>query len=287
MFEKILVPTDFSGYAKKTLECISRFPQVHEVILFHVIDATHYSRHGWEREPQVENAKILLEEEKEILEKWGIQVQTRVRVITEGEIYGAILDLAEKEKVSLTVMGSRGRSLIQGLLLGSVSAGVLRHGKTHQMIIRHMVLEEISEKAFDRFCPGILRRVLFPTDFSPPAGAALEILKTLEGLGEVILVHVISRGETRAEIQSSLEDAKKKLGVIAKDLLDAGLMVRTHIRLGRPPDEINLLAEEDNASLIVISSHGKTMFQEMLVGSTTLGTAIHAKRPLLVIRYSH
>lgn len=287
MFGKILVPTDFSGYAKKTLECISRFPQVHEVILFHVIDATHYSRHGWEREPQVENAKILLEEEKEFLEKWGISVQTRVRVITDGEIYGAILALAEKEKISLIVMGSRGRGLIQGLLLGSVSAGVLRHGKTHLIIIRHTVLEEIAEKAFDRFCPGILSRVVFPTDFSPPAGAALELLKTLDGLGEVVLVHVISRGETHAEIQFSLEDAKEKLGVLEKDLHDAGLMVKTHIRLGRPPDEINLLAEEDNASLIVMSSHGKTMFQEMLVGSTTLGTAIHAKRPLLVIRYSH
>jgi len=285
MFEKILVPTDFSGSAKKTLECISRFPQVHEIILLHIVDATHHSRHGWIHEPHVEKARILLEEEKEFLEKWGLTVQTRVQVITSGEVYMAILDLADKEKVSLIVMGSRGRGLIQGLLLGSVSAGVLRHGKANLMIIRHMVLEEITEKTFDRFCPGILSRVLFPTDFSPPAGAALTLLKNIEGLEEVILLHVISRGETKEEIRFLIEDAKKKLDMLKKDLIDSGLSVRTHVRLGRPPDEINHLAEEAGVSMIVMSAHGKNMFQEMLIGSTTLGSAIHAKRPLLVIRY--
>ena len=54
---------------------------------------------------------------------------------------------------------------------------------------------------------------------------------------------------------------------------------------GDLPDEINLLADEVSASLIAMSSHGKTMVQEMLVGSTTLETAIHARMPLLVIRY--
>ena len=146
MFEKILLPTDLSGHAKKTIECVSRFPWIKEIILLHVVDATQYSHHGWVHEPEVENAKILLGEEKEFLEKSGLIVQTRVQVITGGEVYGAILDLAEKEKVSLIVMGSHGRGLIRGLLLGSVSAGVLRHGKTHQMIVRHTVFEEISGK---------------------------------------------------------------------------------------------------------------------------------------------
>jgi hypothetical protein len=38
VFEKILLATDFSAYAEKTLECIAGFPEAREVILFHVAE---------------------------------------------------------------------------------------------------------------------------------------------------------------------------------------------------------------------------------------------------------
>lgn len=38
MFEKVLFATDFSDYAKKTLDCIAGFPGIAEVILLHVLE---------------------------------------------------------------------------------------------------------------------------------------------------------------------------------------------------------------------------------------------------------
>ncbi|RPI39729.1 MAG: universal stress protein [Methanoregulaceae archaeon] len=62
------------------------------------------------------------------------------------------------------------------------------------------------------------------------------------------------------------------------------LSVRVHIRLGRPTDEIVSLVEAEDISLILMSSHGKGFLTRLIVGSTTLGVAIHSKKPLMVIR---
>jgi len=39
MFEKVLVPTDFSRYALKMLDCIGEIPGPREVVLLNVVDA--------------------------------------------------------------------------------------------------------------------------------------------------------------------------------------------------------------------------------------------------------
>jgi nucleotide-binding universal stress UspA family protein len=63
-----------------------------------------------------------------------------------------------------------------------------------------------------------------------------------------------------------------------------GLSIKIHIRLGGPPDEIISLSDTDDISLILMSSHGKGLLTELLIGSTTLGVAIHTNRPLMNIR---
>jgi len=284
MFGKVLVPTDFSEYAKKTIVCLTRIPGIHEIVLLHVFDATHYTKHGWTHQAHVENARIKLEEEKKFLEHLGFVVKVTVDVITSGDISTAILRKADCENVSSIIIGSRGRSLVKGLLLGSVSADILRHGKTDLLIFRHSLAGDLEGTAFSRFCPGIFTRVLFPTDFSEPARKALLSLKKIEGLGEVHLLHVVTKGETHKEIEVNVQDATKKLEDIKTDLTGAGITVKTNIRLGRPTDEILILADAEDISLILMSSHGKGLLTELLVGSTTLGVAIHANRPLMVIR---
>jgi nucleotide-binding universal stress UspA family protein len=181
-------------------------------------------------------------------------------------------------------MGSRGRGLIKGLLLGSVSADVLRYGKTHLLLLRNDLAGELEGAVFNRFCPGIFLRVLYPTDFSEPAEKALSFIKELEGLGEVHVLNVVTKGETQEEVESNVYEATKKLEEIKSDLAGAGLSVKIHIRLGRPTDEILSIAEGEDISLILMSSHGKGFLTGLIVGSTTLGVAIHTNKPLMVIR---
>jgi nucleotide-binding universal stress UspA family protein len=67
----------------------------------------------------------------------------------------------------------------------------------------------------------------------------------------------VTTGETRKDIASNVLEAPKKPGEIKPNLTGAGLSVKIHIPLGRQPDEIINLADAENISLILMSSHGK------------------------------
>src|SRR5512141_3093792 len=92
-------------------------------------------------------------------------------------------------------MGAQGKGLVEGILLGSVSADVLRHGETDLLLIRYRVLEGKEENSLEKFCPNIFSRLLVTTDFSPAAKEAVSLVRGLQGIFEILLVHVITRGE--------------------------------------------------------------------------------------------
>jgi len=284
MFEKVLFPTDFSGYAQKTFECIGEIPGVKEVVLQHVVDAAYLSKKGQALDPYIENARIFLEEEKERLESLGLKARAKVDVIAEGDVSGAILETANKEQVSLVVMGAHGKSLIEGILLGSVATNILRFSKAHVLIMRYKSAERLEDEKFEKFYPRIFSKVLFPTDFSEPAGEALSFVKSLEGIEEIVLVHVVDRGETQEEINANVQEAKKKLEDTAAELSRAGMKVKVHVSVGSPPDEINSVTEEENISLIAMSTRGRGVFRELLLGGTARDVVRHAKRPVLAVR---
>jgi len=162
MFGKVLVPTDFSEYSKKTIVCLTVIPGITEVVLQHVVDATRHTRHGWTHQAHIENARIQLEEEKKFLEHLGFVVRGNVDAITSGDIPAAILTKAGCENVLSIIIGSRGRGLVKGLLPGSVSADILRHGKTHLLIFRHSLAdaEDISLILMSSHGKGLLTELL-------------------------------------------------------------------------------------------------------------------------------
>ncbi len=284
MFKKVLFPTDFSEYAQRTFECIDDLQGVEEVILLHVVDAAYLSKRGLDSRPYIEKAIADLEKEKERFEDLGLKIKLKVDVITNGDVPRAILETVNKENVSLVVMGARGKSLIEGILLGSVAKNVLRYGNTHVLIMRYKLAEMLKGKIYEKFCPRIFSKVLFPTDFSEPAEKALSFVKNLKGIEEIVLVHVVDRGETREEIEANVLEAKKRLEAISEELGREGMKAKVHVRVGSPPEEINSVAEEENVSLIAMSTHGMGLFRELLLGSTARDVFSQTERPVLALR---
>ncbi|MDD1717013.1 MAG: universal stress protein, partial [Methanoregulaceae archaeon] len=142
MFEKILFPTDFSEYAKKTLDCIAGFPGAREVTLFHVIEEARSPRGGGEiGDVLFRNGENFLKEEKYYLEKQSRNLRVTTAVKTSSDTAGAIIETAEKRGASLIVVGARGKSVVGGIPLGSVSKAVLRRSRTNVLIVRHKVIE--------------------------------------------------------------------------------------------------------------------------------------------------
>jgi len=285
MFEKVLFSTDFSEYARTALHCIAGFPGAREVILFHVVETARSPRGGGEISDSFHGAgEHPLREEKRSLEHLNQNLRVTTAVTTSADTAGAIIEAAEKEGVSLIILGARGKSQVEGVLLGSVSKAVLRRSRTSVLIMRNRVIQGLEGKTFEMFCPLILSRVLCPSDFSLSAENALTLLSVTEGVGEVILLHVVSRGETEDEIDEALRSAKDELESVRRNLAAQGMNVRTLVRIGDPALEIARTADEEDTSVIWMSSHGRGWFRELLLGNTAFTVAMHARRPVLIVR---
>lgn len=285
MFEKILFPTDFSEYARKTLDCVAGFPGVREVIIFHVIEAARSPRGGGEiGEAFFGNGEGLLKEERRYLESLSQDFRVTTAVTTSSDTAGAIIRTAEESGVSLIVLGARGKSQVGGVLLGSVSTAVLHRSKTSVLIMRHKIIEELGERTLEKFCPMILYRVLCPVDFSAYSDSAVDLLVRTKGMGDIILMHVVSRGESDDEIRESVEKARARIEEIRDNLSAKGFKARTLVSTGNPASEIARIADQEDVSVIWMSSHGKGWFRELLVGSTAQMVATTAMRPVIIIR---
>lgn len=284
MFEKVLLPTDFSVDSQKVLGYVKDIPGVQNVILLHVVDATRQSVKGWTHGPAIENAKILLEENRQVLEKSGVKadvaIETIVNTIMQGDIPQTILEKADMENVSLIVMGARGRNPIRSILLGSVSANVVRRARTPVLLMRFPPGSRTEDEP-----PPLFSRVLVPVDFSKPSQDALTLLKAIPAAGPVILLHVVDRGESEEEIQAAVLAARERLDSIKTDLETRGIAIETRVHVGYPPDEINATAERENASLILMSPQGEGWTRELktlFTGSTTTAVVRRAQMPVLI-----
>jgi nucleotide-binding universal stress UspA family protein len=70
-----------------------------------------------------------------------------------------------------------------------------------------------------------------------------------------------------------------------KELLEAqGFQVIIQIEPGLPAFEINQIARKNNASLIVVGSHGVTLSREILLGSVATEVLHQSRHPVLVAR---
>lgn len=140
-------------------------------------------------------------------------------------------------------------------------------------------------------------RILYPTDCSDVAGKAVRYIEQLKEAGakEVTIVHVIDKKylyETAHDVAidfEAIESGHRKTvteqcGQAVSQLKAKGMEVKLRIEKGIPFQEILRVAKEENASLIVIGSHGKSNVEEMLLGSVSEAVVRHSTQPVLVVK---
>ncbi|MBN1323323.1 MAG: universal stress protein [Methanotrichaceae archaeon] len=284
MFEKILVPTDFSKYSQKVLECVGELPGLKEVVLLHVVGPADPLARVWDPGARLEEAKEKIEVQRKYLEEAGLKAVVKVQPVLEGNISRLIESVAEAEKVSLIVMGARGKGLVESVILGNVAKSMVRFGKTHLLIMRYKVLDSADGPVFEKFCHRTFSKVLCPTDFSVPSDQAVSFMKGLEGVSDIELLHVVSQGESKEEIDASYQEAASKLNAMREDLEKSGITCHVHVDVGSPAEEILEVAAKEDVSLIALSSHGMGWLEQLIIGSTAYDVARMGDRPVLIIR---
>lgn len=290
MSQLILLPTDFSDYARMTADLVSDLPGPKEVILLHVIEGTHTASRpfmgGLEFASSEESAERNLIEEKERIESAEISVRTRVLHADGRDIQGLILTCARKEGVDLIMLGARGKGFVEGLLLGSVSSRVLRHATTH-ILITHYHGSLLSPKKIPSAAESkknLFSRVLYPVDFSKPSEQGLLSLTEQEDIGDLVLLHVIPNAQNRKELEETIREGYGKLQDLGRIYNKDNTQVQLLLRFGKPAEMICDMALQENATLIVLPRFGASDFIKSLpIGSTAEEVAKKAKMPVYLL----
>ena len=138
MADRVLVASDGSKYASNALEfAFERFPDA-ELTVLHVVDPLDLPYGGDGRidpttSEQWEKATVVCEEAESLAAEFGRDVQT-VSII--GSPAKEIRDYAETKCFDHVVVGSRGRTGLSRLLLGSVAEKVLRRTSVPVTVVR-------------------------------------------------------------------------------------------------------------------------------------------------------
>lgn len=140
MIRKILLPTDGSDYAERTVQYatdLAKLSGAAVVALYAYNLPITLRKHG----AMMEEFRTSLEEEaKEIIAEVAGRLQAEGLPVTalavEGPAAEAILRAAEDEKPDLIVMGSRGSGGFPGLLLGGVAERVVRMSPVPVLVVK-------------------------------------------------------------------------------------------------------------------------------------------------------
>ena len=138
----------------------------------------------------------------------------------------------------------------------------------------------------------MLERIVFATDGSTAAERIVLYVEHLAKVekAEVIVCHAyelpthysaVERYEKLAEEYSLVAQAVVDDAV--EQLRQAGASARGFIRLGVAADVILAMADEVDASLIVMGARGTPSLAEMLLGSVSHQVVRRSRRPVLIV----
>lgn len=141
------------------------------------------------------------------------------------------------------------------------------------------------------------KRLLIPVDFSDASVVAFTAARDLcTALGaEMKVVHIhqlqvpyVGDGGfyvPEMDEDEVLKEREKELEEFVKQQGDTDVNVSREVRLGDPETEINEMAGEYQADMIIMGTHGRTGLSHLLMGSVTESVLRHANVPILAVRH--
>jgi len=139
------------------------------------------------------------------------------------------------------------------------------------------------------------RRILVPIDFSSRSLRALEVAVPLscDNRARLFLLTVIEPSAYAAGFEGVVlvpsgatlaQEARVKLPKLARKHVPASVPVSCLVLQGKPFDVITRIAKERRIDLIVLTTHGYTGLNRLMLGSTAERVVRHAHCPVFVVR---
>lgn len=293
MFDRLLVPTDFSApsdaalvYARELAGTFGAKLHVLHVLGNEFLRAVVADPHDLE-------ATAL----RHLQERLTDDDRRRFQVVPAIERSDApqdeIVSYARAHTIDLIVMGTHGRTGMAHALMGSVAETVLRTSPCPVLTLREAPR---ARKGTD----AGRRRILVATDFSEPSDAALDCARVLAApMGAALhLLHVLEdprvSGSFGSEVYyladspatrtTRLKEAQERLAhrITADDR--ARLGATTEVIFGSGASTIVEYAADNEFNLIVMGTHGRSGIAHLLMGSVAEAVVRRASCPVLTLR---
>jgi nucleotide-binding universal stress UspA family protein len=290
--DTILVATDFSPTAEIGLSWAVALGRLHQANIHLVhglllpIHMTDFIPAPPDTSADIRRAALdRLDDTAQKVREAGIDVTSDLML---GIPSQSILEAASEEDADLVIMGTRGLSGVEHLLLGSTAERVVQRARCPVLSVHPGDAVE-TPKA---------ESILVPTDFSKDADrashAALALLRKQPKDATLTLLHVYhlpfeytayGTVPTSWDYFKDVEGAATdRIEEIADSFREEGLSVVTRTVEGYPPEVIIKVAEEIGCDMIAMGTHGRTGLAHLLLGSTAERVVQHAGCPVLTVR---
>lgn len=279
--QTILVPFDFSEESEHAFDLAQQLATLAKckLKLVHIVEIPTAQSFSTMGEMNLDSTQLnqiymieLVEKRKQQLKEIEAQHQNKPYQfksrISFGNPYAGISSEIAEIKADLVVMGSKGSAGLEELLIGSNTEKVVRHAICPVITVKHPV------------DAASIKKIIFASDFSEETKMVIQHIKSLQELlgAELSLVKI--------NTPSFFETSKDSRVKIKQFIQSHGLSNTLPVIYNSTSEEEGIIeyAEEINADMIAMATHGRTGFMHLLSGSIAEDVVNHAKRPVWTMK---
>lgn len=275
---KVLIPFDFSEQAQNALDFATllsgKFEKV-EILVLHVIEVPSSSAMGTmgggDMMPEMENQIFFIElldrrkaQFKELEAKYAGNSYSLSTKIVMGNAFQNISSAIIDEDPDLVVMGSKGSDGLEEVLIGSNTEKVVRTA--------HCPVVTVKSAAN----PDNIKKIVFANDFRENQDELAERILNLQKWFDADLYLVIIN--TPGSFETTRESAARIRTFANTYKIDHA--VAEIYNSNSEEEGIVEFAEDIDADLIAMATHGRTGLIHLFTGSIAEDVVNHAKRPV-------
>ncbi len=272
--KKILVPTDFSTHAENALKIAAQLATKnnYEIHLLHMLEIPSQMNDSISQGVAVPQIIAFIDQAKETLEETaqsdlldGISVVQSIDFKSASE---GIINYTKTNKVDLIIMGSHGSTGLEEIMIGSNTEKIVRLSSVPVLVVKN--------DAFELQKPNFVFASDFSNETKPSFTKMLEFANTFDATLTLVTICTPNSFKPTAVARKTMEDYAAEFNLKAFSL---HIYNDTNIEKG-----ILNFANEIDADLIGLCTHGRTGLAHFFTGSIGEDLANHAKKPVITFK---
>jgi nucleotide-binding universal stress UspA family protein len=273
--KKILIPTDFSIYADLAIEAGAQIAKKtnSEIVLIHMLELPTHMNDAISNEKSIPEIMLFKRKAEEKLKHIkdrpyldGVKVTEVLRL--DGAYTGVINHTKQNNDIDLIVMGSHGATGINEIFIGSNTEKVVRQSEIPVLVIK---------KKIESFTAA---NIVFASDFSneikKPFKKVLEFCKIFDSKLSLVMICT----------PNSFKNTSTARRIITEFVSDFEMPEYTFETYNESNIEKGIIdyAEEKNANIIALCTHGRTALNHFFTGSISEDLVNHSIKPVLTFK---